>query len=108
MPDPAIVSRHIDAIEAEMKRLNAWQAEPLPDEAYEDMGAFGMNTMTLEQWLQFVLVPRVRQIIEEGGSFPGGSQVAQQAFRNWKVWGDDTDTTHDKLLELLRDFDALF
>jgi len=96
-------SQKIDQIEAELKRLGRWWDQPPPPEAFEDMGAFGSKTMAFEQWLEFVLIPRVREIIAARGAFPSSSQVSVYATREW-----DGDPDVDRLLTLLREFDALF
>lgn len=92
-----------DAIEAELTRLGRWSAQRPPDEKFVDMGAFGMKTLSPEQWLQFVLLPNVRDIITQKGEFPSESNVSVWATRNF-----DGDPDADTLLSLLRDFDALF
>ena len=74
-------ARKADEIEAELKRLARWSLNPLPAEAFEDMGAFGSNTMSFENWLQFVLIPRIREIVKEQGNFPAGSNLAPYAIR---------------------------
>jgi len=96
------VEKQINRIEEELKRIGRWQFDPLPDTAFENMGAFGSKTMVLEQWLQFVLIPNVRQIIESGGAFPAKSEIAIFAVRN--LDGDEVET----LLKLLSEFDGLF
>ena len=45
------------------------------------MGAFGENTMTFDQWMQFVLVPRLREIVRDREAFPSGSDLAAYAVR---------------------------
>lgn len=92
-----------DAIEAELVRLGRWSTQRPPDETFVDMGAFGMKTLAPEQWLQFVLLPRVREVVKEQGEFPDSSNVAVWATRNF-----DGDPDADVLLGLLSDFDALF
>jgi uncharacterized protein YqcC (DUF446 family) len=89
-------------IEAELKRLNRWTNEPLREERFENMGAFGADTMTFEQWLQFVLLVRIRSIVAMRGEFPEGSSVAPYAIR---VFDGDNDAGH--LHELLYDLDKL-
>src|SRR4029077_11664587 len=74
MPDVYQQAENIvDRLEAELKALKRWDSEPLAPEQYEDMGAFGSNTMSFVQWLQFVLIPRIREIITEREEFPDGS-----------------------------------
>jgi uncharacterized protein YqcC (DUF446 family) len=67
--------------ESELRTVNAWRAEPLPETAYDSEPAFFADTMTFYQWLQFVLLPRVRAIIEERGVFPPESSVGAYAMR---------------------------
>jgi uncharacterized protein YqcC (DUF446 family) len=93
----------ISEIEAEMKRIGYWSANPLPEEAYDFHEAFAMDTMAFPQWLQFILVPRVRQIIEEEGAFPPKSMVGAQAVREF-----DGDENASQLVSLLGEFDDLF
>jgi hypothetical protein len=66
------------------------------------MGAFGENTMAFEQWIQFVLVPRLRGIVRDRGEFPSASQLAVHAVRAL-----DGDTDAERLHELLDALDRL-
>jgi len=105
-PDPDIYQRAagmIGEIEAEMRRIGYWSDEPLPDEAYHFNRAFGMDTMAFDQWLQFIFVPRVHDIIRTRGQFPPKSMVATQAIREF-----DTDPKAAALVSLLSEFDSLF
>jgi uncharacterized protein YqcC (DUF446 family) len=95
--------KKIEEIEAELKRLGRWSAQPLPPEAFDHMGPFGMNTMTFAQWLQFVLIPRVREVIATQGRFPSSSQVGVYAIREL-----DGDQDAERLVTLLCEFDTLF
>lgn len=54
--------------------------------------------------LQFIFIPRVKQIIEERGAFPSKSMVAARAVREFD--GDPRYTA--RLAELLSEFDAMF
>lgn len=95
------MERKINEIETELKRLGRWENKPLPSEKLQNMGAFGMNTMSVEQWIQFILIPRVHQIIQEKGEFPL-SQFAVYATRNL-----DGDPDGAKLMQLIQEFDAI-
>ena len=98
-----IVARALAEIIEEMKRIGYWQADPLPVEAYDFRLAFAADTMSFEQWLRFVFVPRVNQIIAEKGDFPSQSQVGTAALKNF-----DGDDKASKLVRMLNEFDALF
>ena len=102
MPSYEVVERKIDEIEAELKGLGRWGGRP-PDSAFENMGPFGMKTMAPEQWIQWVLIPRVREIIETKGEFPSTSEVSVWAVRNF-----DGDEDAGRLCMLLAQLDCLF
>lgn len=97
-----LVALKADEIEAELKRLGRWMGNPLPDEYFIDMGAFGSKTMGFEQWLQFILIPRIRGIIEEKSDFPKGSNLAPYGVRYF-----DGDTNAGTLQDLLYNLDQL-
>jgi uncharacterized protein YqcC (DUF446 family) len=71
-PSYAIAQKKIDAIEAERKRIGYWQSEPLDSDQYDFERAFAMDTMAFPQWnnprllvgwLQFIFIPRVREVV---------------------------------------------
>ena len=96
----AKVATLADALEAELRRLGRWSDRPPPPEAFENMGAFGINTMPFVTWIQFVLLPRIREIVSERGEFPSRSQVGVHAVR--ELDGDDDAA---RLGSLLGDLD---
>ena len=102
-PDYGVVAAKLDEIEQEMKRVGLWQEGPLEPERYNFSSAFAMDTMSFDQWLQFIFVPRVRGIISEGGKFPASSSVGAQAVREF-----DTYPNAQRLISLLSEFDSLF
>jgi len=96
------VERALDAIISELKAVGLWSDRPLPEEAHEFREAFAADTMSFDQWLQFVFVPRVKELVSQGGPFPASSAVSVRAVREFDGQG---------LTELearLREFDALF
>ena len=96
------VSRYLEQIEAEMRHIGMWQAEPLSPEQLKFTKAFAMDTMAFSQWLQFIFLPRVRQAVA-ANRFPKGSSVGAQAVREF-----DGQPEAEHLLTLLSEFDALF
>ncbi len=106
LPSHQAVAAAIDAVEAEMKQVGVWEIEEPTPGALAAGGAFGTKSMAFEQWLRWIFVPRVRQILDEHGPFPPKSQVSQQAYREWRMWSEVPEM--DPLLERLREFDALF
>jgi uncharacterized protein YqcC (DUF446 family) len=100
MPDYETARLKINAIEAEMKRIGMWSVAPPPPEAFEFRAAFAMDTMPFVHWLQFIFIPRVREIMAAEGDFPTSSQVGAQAVREF-----DGINEASGLVSLLSDFD---
>ena len=98
---PAVAAL-VKRIEAELKVIGYWQSTPPPPAAFTNMGPFGINTLTFVQWLQFVLIPRVRELIASASPFPASSSVASQAIREL-----DADPAAPTLVSLLVEFDEL-
>lgn len=103
-PSHEAVAAKLDEIEAEMKRIGMWQEQPPRPEQFSFTQPFAMDTMAFEQWLQFVFVPRVRDLVAARGAFPPYSQVAVQAVREFDAHPLDTARLHT----LLHEFDRLF
>lgn len=68
-------------IEKELVDLGQWRTEPMPEAAFGGREAFLADTMTFCQWVQFVLLARIRSVVEERGTFPSHSEVGAYAIR---------------------------
>jgi uncharacterized protein YqcC (DUF446 family) len=93
-------SEYADKIEQELRHRGAWKDEPPPEAAFQSTRAFYGDTMSFYQWLQFVLLPRIRQVVAERGSFPPQSRVGAYAVRELDGCNDASE-----LITLLSSFD---
>ncbi|MBK6939046.1 MAG: YqcC family protein [Planctomycetes bacterium] len=89
-------------IEDELRRLGRWGDARPADEAFESEAAFFADRMTFEAWLQWVLLPRVREICAQHGEFPPSSQLGPYAVRQF-----DGDTASGELVTRLAALDQL-
>lgn len=90
-------------IEAELRRLQLWAAAPPSGRALDSRMPFCCDTLEFGQWLQWVFIPRMKHIIEQGDRLPGESSIlpfAENALLDVKV-----DTRN--LLGLILRFDNL-
>lgn len=78
------VADRLLAIEIQLRQMNSWQSEPLPAEKYLSREPFALDTMTFEQWLQFVLLARLKQLIEDDQPLPENSAVAAMAEEHFR------------------------
>lgn len=90
-------------IEGELRQLGLWDRMPPSAEALASDQPFCVDTLTLPQWLQFIFLPTLYQLLESGDSLPercGIAPMAEEYFR-----GDGLPTA--TLEEALRKIDVL-
>jgi uncharacterized protein YqcC (DUF446 family) len=71
-------------IEAQLRQLGQWERVPPSAEALASQEPFSIDTLTLPQWLQFILLPTLYQMLEEGEPLPercGIAPMAEEYFR---------------------------
>lgn len=103
------MSRHTEVaeilidIEAQLRQIGQWDRLPPSREALASSQPFCVDTLTLPQWLQFVFLPTLYQMLEEGAELPdrcGIAPMAEEYFRGTELPSDD-------LLDALLRIDAL-
>jgi uncharacterized protein YqcC (DUF446 family) len=98
---PAIAAKAAQ-IEAEMRRIGQWSDKAPRAEQFQSKTAFFADTMSFGQWLQFVFLPRVHEVIDGKSPAPASSMVGTYAVREF----DGFDEAQG-LASLLAEFDAL-
>ena len=84
-PIYAEVADQLLRLEAEMRRLQLWESEVPSPEALASSEPFCLDTLTFPQWLQFVFLPRMSQLIEMEQPLPGRcgiAPLAEEMFKN--------------------------
>lgn len=66
-------------VEAELRRLQQWQAEPPSAEALASTEPFCVDTLTFPQWLQFIFLPRMHALLAAQQLPPGKCGIAPLA-----------------------------
>jgi uncharacterized protein YqcC (DUF446 family) len=92
----------VDGLEAELRRMQLWEHEPPSAELLASTKPFCADTLALSQWLQWLLIPRMRRILAGDGSLPTQSAIyplAEDCFEHL----DDPSA----LLMLIERFDGL-
>jgi uncharacterized protein YqcC (DUF446 family) len=82
-PRRSMLAPHVDALEAELRRLGWWQAGPATREMLAFERAFAMDTMAFSQWLQFVFLPAARDMLAGTRALPPSSSLAPHAVREF-------------------------
>jgi uncharacterized protein YqcC (DUF446 family) len=94
--DRAAYAAIADRIELELITLGWWRDHV--DDPGPPTGAFGGVYQSYTQWIQFTLLPKVRQIAE-GGDPPAQSNAGTQAVREFDGF-DAAGPLIDALIEL--------
>ncbi|MDC9595639.1 YqcC family protein [Xenorhabdus anantnagensis] len=94
----------LQLIEAAMKTAGLWQNYPPKPESFESTEPFSIDTMSAEEWLQWVLIPRMRALIDQKASLPTAFAIAPY-FE--EVYKEEVER-YLPLLEQLRALDNLF
>ena len=91
------------AIEAELRFLSLWASEPPPAEDILSERPFCCDTLDFPQWLQWVLLPRMWNIVEQAGPYPARCGIYNYA----EEWASHQGADSLALLSLIKSFDAL-
>ncbi len=73
----------LDDLEEQLKVLNLWASDHPGEAALNSVAPFCVDTLTFEQWLQFVFLPKMRALLKQGGSLPRAAcllPVAEQVY----------------------------
>lgn len=101
MADRELMLALLKNLETEMRDVNLWETATPQASAFDSQLPFFYDTMSFNQWLQWVFVPRFRAILEGGHSLPGKCDVAPMAEEYFK----EQDVYGDPIVGLLRRFD---
>jgi len=98
----AVASMLLD-IEAEMRNLRWWDAQPPAIEALNSTLPFCADTLEFYQWVQFVFLPRMHALVEQRMALPAACGIAPMLEESNRVSGRDST----RLLDLFTRFDKL-
>lgn len=66
-------------IERELRVLGWWEAAPPSPQALASQQPFCVDTLELHQWLQWIFLPRFKQLVESGQPLPAASGILAMA-----------------------------
>ncbi|MDX1725812.1 MAG: YqcC family protein [Pseudomonas sp.] len=99
---PAIAQQLL-LIEREL-RLHGWWDEQAPsDQALASQQPFCVDTLSFEQWLQWIFLPRMKYLLESGAALPEACGIQPMAEQ---VYGGRSEPAQ-ALIRLLGEFDRL-
>jgi uncharacterized protein YqcC (DUF446 family) len=66
-------------IEKELRELQLWESTPPSARALASPQPFAVDTLTFPQWLQFIFLPRMYFLVEQGHQLPANCSIAPMA-----------------------------
>ena len=98
------VRERLLAIEALLRETEHWQDSAPDSSAFASEQPFCLDTMEPLEWLQWVLIPRMHQLLESGMPLPQNFAVAPY----YEMALDSTHPVREQVLAELLLLDALF
>jgi uncharacterized protein YqcC (DUF446 family) len=92
----------VDGLEAELRRMRLWEPVPPSQDLLASPQPFCVDTLALSQWLQWMLIPRMRKIFAGDGELPKASAIHPYAEDCFEHLDDPSN-----LLLLIERFDGL-
>ena len=90
-------------IEAQLRQLGLWDKIPPSSQALASEQPFAVDTLTLPQWLQFIFLPTIREMLEAGQALPDRCGIVPMADEFFS----DTGLACDELVVALARIDEL-
>lgn len=97
------VAQQLLLIERELRALGWWQAEAPSETDLASTAPFCVDTLAFEQWLQWVLLPRMKELIERDQPLPTASGILAMGEVAYREQLEQVGS----LLKVLAEFDRL-
>ncbi len=90
-------------LEQEMRRLGLWESQRPTPEQLQSTLPFAVDTLTFPQWLQFIFVERLSEMIRQEQVLPAVSGIAPMAEEYFK----ESTAAGNQIVVILDRFDRL-
>lgn len=90
-------------IEAEMRQLEIWSFQRPAEEALASTQPFCIDTLSFPEWLQFIFLERMKQLVESNRPLPSVSGIAPMAEEYLR----GLDISGRRLVQRLEEMDQL-
>ena len=92
----------LQRLETELKRRGWWTPQPPSPEALASTRPFHVDTLAFEEWLQWILLPRLRALMDQGAPLPGSSAMAPMGEVAWRHCRDEAGPVIELLAQIDR------
>ncbi|WP_284336134.1 YqcC family protein [Comamonas sp. NoAH] len=99
-----ILRQQLQQLEAELRAASLWSTLPPSEEAMASVMPFMYDTLQIEEWLQWVFMPRLHALLDAEATLPSNCSVHPLAEHEWT--NRLPNGTHAAALKLLAEIDA--
>ena len=82
-PRLPVLADQLLLIERELRLLGWWAGVAPEAERLASTVPFCADTLALQEWLQWIFLPRMKAIIEQGGALPGACTIHPMGEEAW-------------------------
>ena len=90
------------AVEKELRVMQLWDLQRPTPEALASVAPFAVDHLSFTQWLQFLFLPRLYEIIETAAPLPSSCSIAPMAEEFFKAEQREAATIILKLVAIDR------
>lgn len=82
-PERQYIRTLLQDLRAELQAQDLWAHLPPEPQAFESTEPFSIDTMSLENWLQYIFIARVEAILDQGTTLPETCAVEPYAQKQF-------------------------
>ncbi|HIG67546.1 MAG TPA: YqcC family protein [Porticoccaceae bacterium] len=94
------LSDMLKTLEEGLQSEELWLAQTPSNDALSSVEPFAVDTLTFIQWLQFLFLPRIKQICQETAELPKVCSIAPMAEEYFKSIQINGDTIVSQLIQI--------
>ena len=98
------LTRLLTKLEAELRTQGRWDDQPPADAALQSTQAFAVDTLGFDQWLQWILLPRMHELLLLQMPLPSSCAIAPMAE---EIYGRDDSGGGARIALIIADIDLL-
>lgn len=74
----------LQQLEDELRQSGVWQATEPAEHALQSTQPFALDTLEPHEWLQWIFLPRMQQMLEQQMTLPSGFMLSPYFDEVWK------------------------
>lgn len=104
MEKRAQISELLLELERALRELDLWESRQFAPHELVSQMPFAVDILTFPQWLQFIFIVKMNQLLEQGMALPsvsGMEPMAQEYFKQASIDGGQVETILARIDRLL-------